>query len=510
MMRDIKKEAATGLISNILGLFGKKSLAFLINVLLIKTLSVTGYGIFSLYAATMLFLGDLSLGADKVTQRYFPMHLRDDKAMAIALFNSFFLIRYLILALLIGGAYGLDWLGLMDYGRFSFPHVKLSILAGCLFTGQVFVMSTLNAAFMEHRFINFTYIVGDCIKCVLLFALCKGQVLAAIIIYTLGEGLVFGALAYRLYRQLGIEWSAIFTLQHRRLNFSRYFNYAKYMALSSTGVLLLSINTDLFFISYYLDTEQVALYAFSSKIPFLLLMLAPSNLLFNVVLPVLINKIDAGTPISSVHVHLLSFMKINMVAWSICIVIVSVNLKWIIAYVFSDLYSQTAGYILFWFVILYFHVIKNVFEPVARSIEYTSAYLYTIYAAVFNMVGNIILIPILGLKGALLSTGLSMVVQGAGLSYAVAKKIRLPFEDCRTSLLMPQVIVIICAMLLIHSLSYNQFWQVFLANILVIVLIGFLFNPKNWLSRDEANFINSFLPLPINTRLTNFIESRWQ
>jgi hypothetical protein len=125
-------------------------------------------------------------------------------------------------------------------------------------------------------------------------------------------------------------------------------------------------------------------------------------------------------------------------------------------------------------------------------------------------VGNIFLIPILGIKGAIISTGLSMMVQGAGLSHAVAKKIRLPIKSWRTSFLMPQVIVIICVMLVGQFIGYDQFWQILFYNILAVVLCGLLFHPKNWLSQGEAHFINSFLPLFISLRLNNYIENRWQ
>jgi O-antigen/teichoic acid export membrane protein len=509
MQQEIRKKTAAGAISNLLGLLGKKGLALLINILLVKTLSVTGYGVFNLYTATMTMLGNLSFGTEKVVQRYFPLHAKGEKATAISLFSGFFLIRYLVIALLCLMAYLLCSLGLVDCARFSFPYVKISILAGCIFSGQMFVMIALNATYMEHKLINAAYVAGDFVKFILLLLFCKGQVGLAILFYTIGEALVFLVLAHRFYRKLDVRRAELFALDWRRLDFARYFHYVKYMVLASTGTYILSTNVDYYFIAYFMDNVQVGSYAFSTKIPFLLLMFAPSNLLFNVAVPVLINKVDNGAQAVSLHSHILLFLRVNVVAWSVLIALLFVNIKWIIAVIFSDQYSHTSGYILFWLIVLYAHVIKNVFEPVARAIEYTRAYLWTIYAAILNLVGNYILIPILGVRGALIATGLSMVLQGAGLSYAVARKIDLPLRDCGYSFFLPRVVVLAGILFLNLRWSGGQIWQVMAANIGITVILCIFFIPRGWLSLEDARFVNGFLPTSIQARVGNFIEKHW-
>ncbi len=504
-----KRQTLIGTLSNFIGQICRKGLAFLITILLIRFLTVEEYGEFNIFIATMTLIGSISLGGDKVLQRFFPHHLKHKKDNAIALFKIMLIYRYLIISTLCLGTYLLAKIGILDVNRFNFHHLDMAVIAGIVMATQIYAMTTLNATYMDLKFINSVYIFGDILKLSFLYLLFKGDLSIAINIYTFGEGLVLIAIVLRLFKKIGLPLKHLISAKAKKLELKRYFQYAKYMILATTGTYILSTHIDFYFISYFNSNTDVGIYAFSAKIAFLLLLFAPSNLMFNVNLPIFFNKVDNGAGIENLYPYLELYLKINIVVWSIIIAVFYANSKWIILHVFSSEYLKSVPYILFWFFILYANIIKSVFEPVTRSIEYTKSYLWTFYAAFLNVLGNFFLIPILGIIGALISTGFAILIQGIGLSLSVVRKINFPLKLFIQSLLVFRIFFLGSGLIILNYYGERLYLNTLAYNLIVFIILLVLFWPKFFLNKEEINLLDEFTPIYFQKFTKKLISTIW-
>ncbi len=357
----------TGAVSNLIGTVGKKGLAALVSIILIRSLTVNDFGLFNLFVSFITTMGALSFGVDKVFQRFFPLHLCENKEKSVQLFNVLIILRYLICIILLLIVGGMSYFGLINSAKFNFPFINLAIFFGFFFLGQVFFSIGLNAAYLEHKFLNTIYIIGDFFKVASLVLFLDSKIYNALIIWGVGESIVFILVAWRFFWRLKPKVQRLIIIEWRGLEIKRYFDYVKYMILDSAGSYILSTQVDIYFISYYINNETVGFYAFASKIAFIMLLFAPSNLMFNVVSPLLFRKIDQGVSLVEITSTIKIFLKFSVIVWTVLMGLTVVNLKFIITYVFDIKYLNTIPLIYIWFILLHAHVTKNVFEPVARG-----------------------------------------------------------------------------------------------------------------------------------------------
>jgi len=355
----------------------------------------------------------------------------------------------------------------------------------------------LNNAYLEHKFVNTAYIIGDFSKVVCLILFLDSDIHKALMIWGAGEISVFILIVWRFFRRLRPNLRDMVMVKFSSLESKRYFEYVKYMILSSGATYILSAQADYYFISYYVDNSAVGFYAFASKIPFIMVLLSPSNLMFNIVSPLLFRKIDEGGKLSDIRFAMKIFLKLSVISWTILMGMTVVNLKLIITWIFDVKYLDTIPLICVWFLLLYVQVIKNVFEPVARAIEYTRIYLFTFIAAIGNIIGNLILTPDYGVNGTIISTGCSMMLQSAGISILVSRKMEM---EIRASQILFYIIRISLLITLLFGCSHylsSDFSEFVLSNVLVLSLICLMFWPKLCFSSEELKYIKGFLPLKV-------------
>lgn len=493
-LKEGKRLAAIGAISNFAGLTITKVIGIVIAIILTRTLSIEEFGVFNLFIAAMTLLGGVSLGLDKIIQRYFPMLLREDNARAVSLYVVFILKRYLVFLALLAAGYIANRSGAIELEQFDFEYFWFAIGAGAILAGRLSTLAALNAAFLDHRYLNFVLITSDLIKLAGLSLIWNGEVMLLLIIWISAEGCALLLLLGRLVIKLmPLDARSLAPSTIRQLDYRRYYNYGKYLAFASAGTYVLSTEVDYLFLSYFSDNESVGLYAFSAKLPFIMLMFAPSNLMFNVTVPLLLKKIDGGDDISEVRFSMSTFLKLNVMAWTIFSALVAINIEAIIYYVFDPKYLQTKVFIYAWFILLYALVIKNVFEPVARAMEYTRVYLLTFLAAVVNLIGNYLLIPMLGIEGALLATGLSFTLQGYLAAFLITKKMGLPINVHSIINAIARV-VLTAAIVWFISVSYDAaFTEHLIHNLVGLLAILLVYWPTKYFTYVERGYILAFM-----------------
>jgi O-antigen/teichoic acid export membrane protein len=355
-------------------------------------------------------------------------------------------------------------------------------------------MNALNSAYLDHGFLNAAGLTGDIAKLVCLFFFGNGRIVNILVIWMLAEAYVLamisGRLAHKVRRRHG-SVSAFSSI--RELDYKRYYHYAKYFAFASLGTFMLSAEFDYLFLSFFDNRDAVGLYAFAAKLPFILVMLAPSNIMFNITLPLLIERTDAGQKIETLNARIVTFLKLNIFAWTVMAGVVAFNIESIISLVFDPKYLVAKNFILGWFMLLYALVIKNVFEPVARALEYAKVYRLTFLAAIVNLLGNFCFIPLLGLKGAMLATGIAITLQGYLSSYETMRKMHLPFNRTQALRLIARILLVALFIFTFNVPFQSSIGEQLWRNSLLVLVLGLLFWPSIFFSPADRHYIFSFI-----------------
>jgi O-antigen/teichoic acid export membrane protein len=495
-MHTLKKKIITSSASNFLGNGLKKIIALLINIILIKKLSIAEYGIFNLFITMVMMLGGLSFSVNSIFQRFFHMHLhQNDNKKAVSVLNFFIVARIAVIFCIVSVLYLLNHFGILDYKKFNIPvqYFFIAILFGIFTSGHIFFADGLNTAFLDQKHSNLSLIAGDLFKLFLLLLFFKSNPFQAALYWGTGEIIVFLSVSVKFYRHLSLKTKNFFQIHLRQLELRRYLNYGKYMFLAVGASYILSTEMDLYFLSYYDGIQSVGLYAFAAKISTMLLYFAPSNFMFNVVSPVLFSDVDRSNDLRDRFDYILSFLKINILVWAVISTIILLNIKILIIYVFDVKYLTAIPYIFIWFTIFYIPVLKNVFEPIARAIEFTKIYLFTVFAAIMNIVGNYILAPRYGINGVLFSTAISIIFQGTGIIWFVCKKIDLPIQLFSITLHFSRILILMCSIGLSMYYLSDTLLEITISHILIFSLLAFLFRPKNFFSKTQYLLIQSNL-----------------
>lgn len=489
-----KRVATIGALSNLVGLIGNKCIGLMLAIMLTRSLSVGDFGTFNLFLSIVGLLGGVSLGVDKVIQRYFPMLLQTEPDHAAGLFIIFMSKRYLVLAALVVIGYAAIYAEIFHLEQIKAEYLAIAAATAAIIAGRMGTMNALNSAYLDHGYLNTAALTGDLFKLVGLFFFSNGQIIYILLIWTLAESVVLVMLTWRLLHKMrrghapGFSFGTI-----RRLDYKRYYHFAKYFAIASLGTYMLSAEFDYLFLSFFDNRDAIGLYAFAAKLPFILLMIAPSNIMFNITLPLLIERIDAGQDIEAISTRMVTFLKLNILVWTIMASVVAFNIETIISQVFDPKYLPAKNLIYGWFLLLYALVIKNVFEPVARALEYAKVYRLTFFAAIVNLLGNFCLIPVFGLTGAIVASGIAITMQGYLSSFETMRRMHLPFNRTQALRSIARILAVVVFVLLCNipyqtSIS-EQLWR----NSLLLFVLGVLFWPWNFFSPEDRKYIVSFV-----------------
>lgn len=485
--------------ANLIGGVGNKLLAIIIFAILIKSLSVEDFGRFNLFVATAFFLGSLAFGLDKIVQRYFPQSLADSISKAVALMVVFGVKRYAVLATVVFFLWLSFDAGILNIARLDVGAPILVLVAAAVVTGHLLLALTVNAAFMDNVFLNASMIGTQALKVFWLLAVWDGSFIGALWIWLAGELLLLFLVTWRLLDRLQLRWSNLNLIAGiRALEMKRYYKYGRYQMFANMSSLMLAADLEYFFLSYFRGSEDVALYAFAVKIPLALLMLAPSNLFFNVVLPIFFKRVDSGDNVSRLAWVTQINFKLNITVWALISTLAALNAAWVIGYFFDSRYLVTLPLVQIWILIFTVLVIKNVFEPVARALEYGYVYIFFYLAATLNVILDLILIPILGIYGAIGATGCAMIIQGLGLSLMVARRLDLQVSMRASAIFGLKLLALFaCVYIVPWALSkffVSYFFQMVMANMILLLVFFVLFWPSKVFRADELAFLLRYAP----------------
>jgi len=467
----------------------------LAGILIIKLLSVKDFGAFSLFLSFLSLFGGLSFGINHIYQRYVAVYA-DDKSdinRVAKLTIITFVARLGIFILILGFLAVIKHFGIIDTSRFSFPYFNLTTIICAIVICKFILKEGLLAAYIDHKFFNLFDSSISILKFLFIFIVMPRSIIIFMLIWLVLEVLRAIVFLLRFMYLLKLNKAKRHPVQNKALEYVRYFKYGRYFFLANIASLIIAFDIDNYFLSFYQNNEIVGLYSFATKIAFVIVGFAPANLLFNIITPIMVKNYEKSKDKTKILNIVTIIFKLNIFLYSVFAIIFCLNIYYIVHTVFADRYIVAIPYIYALIAISFLPVLKNTFEPVARSIEKSSVYIITLVAALVNIAGNFVLIPRLGMAGAIVSTGLAIMIQSITFVLFSVSEIKFKIDMKFVQKLFMNTGLIIAIGILLHK-YIDTFTGFLFINITLIGITVIVFKINRCFSKKEANYINSFLP----------------
>jgi O-antigen/teichoic acid export membrane protein len=377
-------------------------------VILVRGLAKRDFGIFSLlYAFIPLISTIASLGLEQTLRRFQPEFLKSGHKAAAAwlvrvVARTRLGMNILVLAIiLLGWNFAAPFLKLAPY-RPEFALFSLLVLLHF----QVNILQLTLASHMLHRFSVGSTSVLSAGKLVAYLALwgfhaltLRNVILADMFAY---------ALAYICMKAAHLRYCGIpsgtaafhpSVLERRRL-----FRYAFYNNFNDAGTLILSSQSDNFFIAAFLDPIAVGAYSFYARLNEMASQLIPTRLFDNIVQP-LFFAIPQDKVATRIPRDFSALLNANLlVHWPILAFAVSYHAE-IVAVIFGGKFIEYSWLLPLIAAFGMINVIANPVSLVAEYEERPGIILLSKIFAIYNVAALLTLVPLAGLYGAAFASG---------------------------------------------------------------------------------------------------------
>ena len=407
-MSSLSHKIFTGSIYNYIGTFGTAVFSILTSIYIIRILSVSDYGIYTLLANLIVIaLFFTALGIPAILQRYTPeyyergqLHLMKKTA-----------IGGLLLRLLAGLVFVVI---VLTYNSFftEYLHVTAEVIKYlpviCVII--IFVIESqllgdaILVALLEQKYWNASKLLYSAIKFVLFFfSLYLGYGLIGIIwSWVIAEGLLFLLYFSKCY-SLIFRQKAKGTL-NEKIPIKRMVRYGGFYLFAIMGGFLLNIAIDNYLIAYFLDTTAVGLYSFAMGIPLQILSFSPALILVSILIPVSIRQYTMNKDKSGLKYIYQLYNKIIFFSGVPLFAALVLLADKVILYVFNPAYISVLLLLIICSIFSAIKMFNYALDPIIRTLERTDIYALSLIFAVYNLVMDIILIPVYGLMGAAAAT----------------------------------------------------------------------------------------------------------
>ena len=496
-MNSEKSIVFSAISTNLLAKIVKNVIPFLIAILIIRLLSVREFGTFSLFLSFLSIFGGLSFGIHHIYQRYIAIYAENKRDMSRVIKFTFVTTaaRIGIFLGIIAVLYIFKSLDIINLKQLNFPYVWLAVITCVAVIFKLVFQEGLLSGYLDHKYFNLIDISILLLKCLIIIILRPETVIGFIYIWLYLEILriifLFARFSYLIRQdQAGMENSG-----EKHLEYGNYYDYGKYFIFATIASQILAFDIDNYFLAYFIGNEAVGMYSFATKITFALAGFAPVNIMFNVTTPQIIKDYEQHRNKERLLGPIDTLFKLNILVYAIMVVFFLININFILNIVFKGKYASTVPYILAFIPISFLPVIKNTFEPVSRGIGKSKVYLFTLVSAMLNLVGNIILIPLLGIIGAIISTGLAISLQSVAFVVFAMKEINFAFDGKFLLKLLINIIPVVLLGYYLQSYILNSIVSAIILNIMILIITVMIFKYNKFFSDEESSFINSFLPL---------------
>ena len=180
--------------------------------------------------------------------------------------------------------------------------------------------------------------------------------------------------------------------------------YGGFYLFAIMGGFLLNIAIDNYLIAYFLDTTAVGLYSFAMGIPLQILSFSPALILVSILIPVSIRQYTMNKDKSGLKYIYQLYNKIIFFSGVPLFAALVLLADKVILYVFNPAYISVLLLLIICSIFSAIKMFNYALDPIIRTLERTDIYALSLIFAVYNLVMDIILIPVYGLMGAAAAT----------------------------------------------------------------------------------------------------------
>ena len=424
----IKQRAIRGGKAMVFGKIFNQAISFGVVWIQAHYLPVWAYGIFGLFLGTTNYINTLgNAGTGEVAKRFVPEFAEKGDIRSIArTVRGLVAIRLLVSAFVLAViVLFFDKIGpLLKIGEYRTLFTFFAF--GILFTLEARLMFSVYWGLLRQPFYMVVFTAFNIFRLVG-FYLVLGN----------GGGLV-GALAVdaasNLLFFIGLYLPFIFEFDPRapkthRIPIRRMVRYGAFMYSSNLGHIFFNTTTDLYIISAMLGKVELGLYAFAVTLGQAIMRWMPDKLVGSVIETVVYrdytrkNSADALPEQFSKVVTMQAFFVLPTAIFLITFA------RPLIERVFDAKFLPAAGICGGLAVVFAVAAFKFPLNLVATSLEKTKLlFISQTVFAIYNLVADIILIPILGLWGAVIATGTAYIFMVAGIWIPLSRSVRLKID----------------------------------------------------------------------------------
>lgn len=470
----------------------------LITTIIVRNLTVSEFGLYNLLFALLGYINlACSFGVNSTFQRYLPeLYQKKDyynlnrivgRGVAIEFVT---VIAGISLIAVFSGPLGrlLNAEGWIQYYRLFAPYYLLMLEGGLL----VIVLSSL---FLQ----KYVTIAELSISTIRTFAITAALMLG----YSLKGVIcaeVAAAAAYTLL--LAFFYFSKFRRAHpvdvktASVSKRRLIRYGGFTFINDIGSSVLDEATDYLIISAYLGTAAVGLYAFAVRIVRMFFRFLPTNTFQGLLQPVFFLRYSESEDYGELNRMFNLLVKLNsFLCFPFCIGLYLLGDKLII-YLFDPKYIDAL--IPLWIVITFVTIDMCMTSVglVLKAVEKVEILLQSKVFSLYNLVGDILVVPVFGIVGVALVTGSAVVFKDL-YCYVFAKKytgIAIDWRGLRTILVNSLAMGLAVALVRSKVTGLASLVGVVLAGALLYLLMSLWNKP---FTRDESQAVNKVLPRPI-------------
>ena len=405
--------------------------SFIISVYLIRRLSIEDYGVYN-FLLSVLALAELlgSFGLLQVVQRYLPEYRKSGETyiqkriVEMAMLMRFFAGLAVIFILLTAGDRIAHFFNIPDHANSLFPILSFIIL---FYLQSQILGEAVLGALLENRYLSLAKIVYMALKFMLFyFAISSGYGVRGIIWAWLSVELVLFLIYLIKVRRV------IFSVRmDRKFRFgspfkkmlkfggSFYFQGFSYFMINKTG--------DIFILAYFLGPDAVGLYSFVFGLPLMIMRLAPPSLLRPLLVPLVITKYAGTDNKEDLERYFLFINRLTFfIMMPVFLFLMIISDKAII-YLFNPLYITGQGLFILSLAFMMVYQFVYSYSAILYLLEKNKLIIFSGLIALLNLLGDILLIPVYGVLGAILATGTIGLLLLAYYHFSIRKTVRLRY-----------------------------------------------------------------------------------
>lgn len=387
--------------------------SYVSTLLILRSISVESYGLY-----TVLFIGTIAnagmlgkLGLPGTLMRYVPEYFTQSKWRLIRhLFVASNLLQTVFSAILLALAFLLapriaGWIQYPDMENL----IRIFSVGAFVFLLAENYRVLLSGLFM-HREVFYCTLVYNVIRLAAIFSATRsadpflGVVIAETIVYG-----VFLLAYYFVYRRRVLPKVHAETALQEPVPWRRFTKYTVLSYVNEIGVMLLNSASDLFLVTGILGSMAVGFYGFAERIMSILRHALPSNFLQGVVTPLFFSEYGSSRENARFGFSLL--MKITLFATLPMSVWMILMAKPVIIHLFDPRYADAAAILIVMVLFLPMEAIRYPLSLLLLNAERNDILVYTKFFGVLKIVLGLWLLPIYGVMGMAVLTGLAIFAQ---------------------------------------------------------------------------------------------------